>query len=268
MTTFRNSKHIRSIATTTILLCSCLSGMAEQQAGVRIDSGKQYQKITVYGGFVCSATFGYNYMSTAEIKKLWGRDSQAGYNIMRLYIPIGKSAWSASLATAKLAKSMGLIVFASPWSMPSEWKTNNATGAVSTDSNGNTQIGYLKETNYSDYANYLNDYVSYLRSNGVELDAISLQSEPDMRATYAGCIWTPAQMATFIKNYASTIQCKIIAPESIGLSDSYANGLWDNDVLTHLDIYAGHQYGNIESAYKQYQTRGKDIWMTEYLINW
>src|SRR5574344_464087 len=179
MTTFRNSKHIRSIATTTILLCSCLSGMAEQQAGVRIDSGKQYQKITVYGGFVCSATFGYNYMSTAEIKKLWGRDSQAGYNIMRLYIPIGKSAWSASLATAKLAKSMGLIVFASPWSMPSEWKTNNATGAVSTDSNGNTQIGYLKETNYSAYANYLHDYVSYLRSNGV---AASLATAPSFRA--------------------------------------------------------------------------------------
>jgi glucuronoarabinoxylan endo-1,4-beta-xylanase len=251
-----------------MLLGFGLCGRAEQQATVRIDGSMKYQKITGFGGFVCSASFGYNYMSTSEIKKLWGRDSQAGYNIMRLYIPIGKSAWGASLATAKLAKSMGLIVFASPWSMPSEWKTNNATGAVSTDSSGSTQVGYLKEANYADYADYLNEYVGYLKDNGVALDAISIQNEPDMRASYAGCIWTPAQMSTFIKNYASRIQCKIIAPESIGLSDSYANGLWNDDVIAHLDIYAGHQYGNIESAYKQYQTRGKEVWMTEFLINW
>lgn len=64
---------------------------------------------------MCSPQFGYNHMSQAEIKKVWGKGSTVGCNIMRLYIPIGRNAWGQSLQTAKLAKEMGLIVFASPW---------------------------------------------------------------------------------------------------------------------------------------------------------
>ncbi|MCD0466993.1 T9SS type A sorting domain-containing protein [Flavobacterium sp. ENC] len=242
--------------------------LSAQNAKVQIDKNRTYQKVTGFGGFVCSPQFGYNHMSVEEIKKMWGANSEAGYNIMRLYIP-GESNWSSSLATAKLAKNdLGLKIFASPWTMPAEWKTNNSEVAVYTDENGVEQIGYLKEEHYEDYALYLNRYVTYLRDNGVELDYISIQNEPDERATYQGCIWTPAQIAAFVKNYGHLINCKVIAPESVGYSDAFSNAFLDADVMQNFEVYGVHQYGGIQSKYKQFQNYNKEIWMTEYLINW
>lgn len=242
--------------------------LSAQNAKVQIDKNKTYQKVTGFGGFVCSPQFGYDYMSVDEIKKMWGTNSEAGYNIMRLYIP-GESNWASTLATAKLAKNdLGLKIFASPWTMPAEWKTNNSEVAVYTDENGVKQIGYLKEEHYEDYALYLNRYVTYLRDNGVELDYISIQNEPDEMATYQGCIWTPVQIAAFVKNYGHLINCKVIAPESVGYSDAFSNAFLDADVMNNFEVYGVHQYGGIQSKYKQFQNFNKEIWMTEYLINW
>lgn len=215
-----------------IVLLLCLSVLALpfqtqaiEYATMRVDNQLRYQRITGYGGFVNSPQFGYNHMSESEIKQVWGKSSTVGCNIMRMYLPIGQGSWSQSLATAKLAKSMGLTLFASPWSMPAEWKTNNNIAGYVDDGNGGRIIGYLKEEHYEDYANYLNDFVTYLRNNGVELDAISIQNEPDWQTSYAGCIWTPTQMATFIRDYAHLIHCPVIAPETVGFPDSYANAL-------------------------------------------
>ena len=248
------------------MLCVGMSSAATAQtkATVRLDAQTKHQHITGFGGFVCSPQFTYNHMSNAEIEKVWGKNSTVGCNIMRLYIPIGKGAWSQSLATAKKAKQMGLIVFASPWGQPAEWKTNGTSNAKNSD--GTT--GKLKKENWADYAKYLEDYVQYLRKNGVELDAISIQNEPDWAATYAGCLWDASEIAQFVKTYGRTISCKIMAPESIGCSDGYANALNKDDVIDCFDIYGGHQYGGIQSAYKNLGKKGKEVWMTEYLINW
>lgn len=238
------------------------------KASIKINDKVKYQRITGFGGFVNSAQFAYNHMSNAEIRKLWGKNSEAGYNIMRMYLPIGEGSWSQSLETAKLAKSLGVILFASPWSMPAEWKTNNNIAAVYTDANGVVQEGSLKEEFYDDYALYLNKYVTYLRTNGVELDAISIQNEPDMKATYAGCLWTPAQMANFLKNYGHLINCKIMAAEGVGITDNFAAALTPDSVLSQFELFSGHQYSYIQSGLKNLQAKGKDVWMTEYLINW
>ena len=203
-------------------------------------------------------------MSQTEIKKVWGNGSTVGCNIMRLYIPIGRNAWSQSLQTAKQAKQLGLIVFASPWGQPAEWKTNGTSNAKNSD--GTT--GKLKRENWPDYAQYLEDYVQYLRQNDVELDAISIQNEPDWPAEYAGCLWSASEIAEFVKTYGSQISCKVMAPETLGVSDSYANALNNSTVLPHFDIYGGHQYGGIQEGFKQLGQKGKELWMTEYLINW
>ncbi len=249
-----------------LLLAAAATGHAAkpEKATLRIDAAERHQRITGFGGFVCSPTFGYGHMSSTDIKKVWGAGSTVGCNIMRLYIPIGKGNWPASLSTAKLGKQMGLIVFASPWGQPSEWKTNNSPNAK----NEGEEAGHLKAENYADYADYLNDYVLYLRENGVELDAISLQNEPDMQCDYAGCIWTPQEMADFVSNYAGRIDCRVIAPESVGLTDNYANALNTEAALANLDIYGVHQYGAMQAAYKDIAGKGKEVWMTEYLINW
>jgi len=247
-----------------MLLFMAVVTLHAQQATVRLNAQVQHQHVTGFGAFVCSPQFQYNHMSTTEIKSVWGATSTVGCNIMRLYIPIGRSAWSQSLQTAKTAKQLGLIVFASPWGQPAEWKTNNSINAK-TDSG---QEGRLKAANWADYAQYLEDYVQYLRQNGVELDAISIQNEPDWPAKYAGCLWSADEIAQFVKTYGKSISCKVMAPETLGVSDSYANALNNSDVLDCFDIYGGHQYGGLQSAYKNLGKKGKELWMTEYLINW
>ena len=238
---------------------------ANAQTSLTIDVQKKHQKITGFGAFVCSPQFTYNHMTDAEIEKVWKTGAgKIGCNIIRLYIPIGKNSWSQSLATAKKAKQLGLIVFASPWGQPSEWKTNGTINAMDPDGTK----GYLKKENWPDYAQYLEDYVQYLRTNGVELDAISIQNEPDWKAKYAGCLWSASDIAEFVKTYGKSISCKVMAPETLGISDSYANALNQADVLDCFDIYGGHQYGGLQSAYKNLASKGKELWMTEYLINW
>lgn len=247
----------------SVLLMLSAVGFSQTTATLRIDSSVKHQKVTGFGAFVCSPGFAYNHMTTAEIKKVWGTTSTLGCNIMRLYIPIGKNSWGQSLATAKQAKQLGLIVFASPWGQPAEWKTNNSSNAVQ-----DGKQGKLKRENWADYAQYLEDYVQYMRKNGVELDAISIQNEPDWTASYAGCLWSASEIAEFVKIYGKTISCKVMAPETLAVSDAYANALNKADVLDGFDIYGGHQYGGIQSAYKNLGKKGKEIWMTEYLINW
>ena len=255
-------KTIQLFTLTLLLVSSSLA--AQTKATLRIDATKTHQHITGFGGFVCSPQFTYNHMSETEIRKVWGKNSTIGCNIMRMYLPIGRNAWSQSLNTAKLAKQLGLIVFASPWGQPAEWKTNNSSNAK----NSEGVEGKLKKENWADYAQYLDDYVKYLRQNGVELDAISIQNEPDWPCDYAGCLWSTSEMAEFVRTYGRQISCKIIAPESIGCSDGYANALKATNTIDCFDIYGGHQYGGIGSAYKNLGKKGKEVWMTEYLINW
>ena len=224
----------------------------------------RYQHVKGFGAFVCSPQFTYNHMSESEIRQVWGPNSTLKCNIMRLYLPIGENSFSQSLSTARLAKNLGLFVFASPWSMPAEWKTINSINAKV-----NNNQNYLKEQYYGTYADYLNKYVTYLRNNGVNLDAISIQNEPDWPCEYAGCIFTTNQIVNFLANYAGRINCKVIAPETIGMSDNYANALLNsNAALNNFEIYGGHQYAGIGSAFKNLANRGKELWMTEYLINW
>lgn len=260
-----------------IALCAASQGLAQTtlKASVKIDSDTAYQKITGFGGFVCSGTFAYNHMTPAEIRKVWGKDSEAGYNIMRLYIPIADtnaspanpSTWSQSLATAQLARSLGIITFASPWSMPAAWKAyNTIDGGYN---NAGTMVdNYLLTAHYEDYANYLNNYATYLRDNGAELDAISVQNEPDMRTTYAGCIWTPQQIANFVRDYGRLIDCPIIAAEGVGITDNYSAAFADDAVIDQYTYYAGHQYSIIQNGLEAVRAKGKEVWMTEYLINW
>ena len=93
----KKKHYLRNLLLGLFALSSTLS---PAQPTVRIDATNTHQRITGFGGFVCSPQFTYNHMSATEIKKVWGPTSTVGCNIMRLYIPIGRNAWSQSLQTA------------------------------------------------------------------------------------------------------------------------------------------------------------------------
>ena len=77
-----------------VILAATICQTNAQTTTMRLNADARHQHITGFGGFVCSPQFGYNHMSQTEIKRVWGNGSTVGCNIMRLYIPIGRNAWS------------------------------------------------------------------------------------------------------------------------------------------------------------------------------
>ena len=229
-----------------------------KKAGISIDSRIKYQHVTGFGGFSPSPQWSY-WLGDAEMNKLFGKgETQLGLNILRLYIANSKNGWSAGVANAKVAKRHGAFIFASPWSPPASWKSNNS------DSNG----GELLESHYADWANYLNDYYKYMKNQGVTIDAVSIQNEPDWNASYQSCIWSGEKMAKFLRQYGSLIECKIVAPEAIHFSKNMHEPILnDPEACAQLDIMGGHFYGWDGSSYPLAAKKGKEVWMTEFLIN-
>jgi O-glycosyl hydrolase len=231
---------------------------AKSTALLQIDNRVKFQKVDGFGGFGFSPSWGVS-MSSAEIDKLWGKGAQQmGYNIMRAIVYSNPSSWSALLPTLKRAKDNGAIIFASPWSGPAEYKTSKSTVS-----------GHVLESKYGDFAKFLKNYVVFMKNNGINLEAISIQNEPDFDPKYDGTLWTAAEFIKFLRQYADSIPCKIMAPESLAfrreLSDSILN---DSVAASKLYILGGHLYGDQANLnYPLAIKKGKKIWMTEFLIN-
>jgi len=196
-------------------------------------------------------------MTDSEIQTAFGTgDGQLGFSILRLRLP-SSTGWDFSIqaATAKKAYDMGVLVFASPWSPPAAFKSNN-----------NTTGGYLLESHYQDFVDHLNSFIDYMEDNGVSLYAVSVQNEPDIEVSYESCDYTPEQMKNFMAGYAGGINTKVIAPESFqfrkNMSDPILN---DSAACANLDIVGGHIYGGGLGSYPLAVEKGKELWMTEHL---
>jgi glucuronoarabinoxylan endo-1,4-beta-xylanase len=197
-------------------------------------------------------------MTDSEIQTAFGTgNNHLGFTILRLRVPPDSNQWSANLATTKKAYDMGVKIIATPWSPPASMKTNNSLVS-----------GELKESSYSDYADFLNAFVNYMSRNGVPLYAISIQNEPDVSVTYESCDWNASQFLNFCKNNAQSIGARIIMPESFHFDHSLSNPtLNDSVAASHVSIIGGHIYGGGISPYPLAKSKGKEVWMTEYLIN-
>lgn len=230
----------------------------EFEARIQVNDRQKFQHVSGFGGFSPSPTWQY-WLGDLEMNKLFGTaNNQLGLNILRLYIANNRSGWSAGVDNAKAAKRHGAFIFASPWSPPAEWKSNGS------DSNG----GELLEEHYADWANYLNDYYRYMKEQGVEIDAVSIQNEPDWNTSYQSCIWTGEKLAKFLRGYGHLIECKIIAPEAVHFSKNMHEPILnDPEACEELDILGGHFYGWDGTSYPLAAQKGKEVWMTEYLIN-
>jgi glucuronoarabinoxylan endo-1,4-beta-xylanase len=124
----------------------------------------------------------------------------------------------------------------------------------------------LKHDMYDEYAQYLNEFDTYMKSNGVELYAISVQNEPDYAHDWTW--WSPEEMLRFMKENAGAIHNRVIAPESFSyvkqMSDPILN---DPEALANLDILGAHTYGTNykDFPYPLFEQKGagKELWMTE-----
>lgn len=185
--------------------------------------------------------------------------NQLGFSILRIHVDENPNNWAQELDTAKRAIQLGAIVFASPWNPPSDMvETFNR--------NGDTSAKRLKYDKYSAYAQHLNNFVTYMKNNGVDLYAISIQNEPDYAHEWTW--WTPQEILRFMKENAGSINTRVIAPESFQyLKNSSDPILNDPQALANMDILGAHLYGTAVSnfAYPLFKQKGagKDLWMTE-----
>ena len=117
-----------------------------------------------------------------------------------------------------------------------------------------------------------------MKNNGVNVDAVSIQNEPDWWVNYSGCLYTPEQQLKLVKNYANMLDretyngVRLISAEPLGFDPKYSNALLNDPVAREqIDIIAGHLYGhpplvNMKTAATLAAKYGKEVWMTEHSV--
>ena len=220
-----------------------------------VDFGTSNQTIRGFGG----STAWMPAMPSGQVNALFGSGAnQLGLSILRLRIDpssvTGGANWATELVNAQEAQALGAIVFATPWTPPAAFKSNSSTIG-----------GTLNPSNYAAFANYLESFVTYMATGGVNLYGISMQNEPDANVTYESCSWTGATMDTWVANNSSVLTTKLMMPESESFTTSYSDpALNDTNTVGHIAIVAGHLYGTVPSYYTNAESKGKEVWQTEH----
>lgn len=252
------TRIVAGVTAAALLLALPVASEVSAANDAYINLAAEKQVIRGFGGMNHPAWAGD--LTASQRETAFGNGAnQLGFSILRIHVDENKSNWSQELNTAKAAIAKGAIVFASPWNPPSDM-------TETFNHNGDTSAKRLRYDKYAAYAQYLNDFVTYMKNNGVDLYAISVQNEPDYAHTWTW--WTPTEILNFMKNNAGSINCRVIAPESFqylkNISDPILN---DPQALANMDILGAHLYGTSFSnfAYPLFKQKGagKELWMTE-----
>ena len=246
----------------SVLLFSSLPsvslGTADAASTCTIDTGTKYQHISGFGGINLQEWAGSD-MTSAQVQKAFGNgNDELGFTILRIFVNDNKNQWNLALPTAKAAQKLGATVFASPWNPPS---------AIS-ESGGSKGLHHVKTNSYAAYAQHLNDYVHYMKDNGVDLYAISIQNEPDYASEWT--YWSSDETTNFLANYADQIDCRVMSPETFQYTnkDYYSKILNNSKAMANCDLFGTHFYGTQPSQmdFPALEQSGKEIWMTEVYV--
>jgi O-glycosyl hydrolase len=223
---------------------------------ITVNTAVKHQRVIGFGGM--SNAWTSPLLTEDDIDALYG-PSGLGYNIFRIMLYPDRAKWDDYVGIAKKAQSYGALILATPWTPPAELKSNNSTVG-----------GYLLPENYGKYAEHLKDFIQRLKDRGVTVDVISLQNEPDIQVNYDSCDWTPEQMADFVKQYGSDIGklARVMPGESFQFRRNFTDPLLnDPNTADGFSVVGGHIYGGGVERYASAQEKGKEVWMTEHLLN-
>ncbi len=152
-------------------------------------------------------------------------------------------------------------IFGSPWSAPVWMK-----------SNGSTKGGSLKPEYYAAYARYFVRYIQEMAKEGIVIDAITPQNEPENPNNNPSLVMTAAEQADFIKNHlgsafkSANIKTKIILfDHNCDHPDYPISILNDASAKPFIDGSAFHLYlGDITALSKTHDAHpDKNIYFTE-----
>lgn len=217
------------------------------------------QVIRGFGGQNMPGWPGVGDLTPSQVRTAFGTGTgHIGMAVLRIRVPYDSTEFALEVPTVQLAKSLGAQVIATPWSPPPWMKCNN-----------NIVGGTLPDISYPAFAAYMKKFVDYMAGNNASLYAISIQNEPDVSVSYESCHWSGTQMLNFTKNYAPLIGTKIIVPESFKFDHAMSDPILNDPIACeNVSIIGGHLYGdNIEKYYPLALRKGKEVWMTEYIVS-
>jgi glucosylceramidase len=157
-----------------------------------------------------------------------------------------------------------IMILGSPWSAPAWMKTN-----------GNAKGGSLKTEYFGAYAKYFVKYVQAMKSEGINIDAITIQNEPLYAGNNPSMFMSAADQATFIKwslgpAFASAgINTKIIVYDHNADQPDYPMSIYsDPDASKYVDGAAFHLYGGTIDALTTVHNAypNKNLYFTEQWV--
>ncbi len=209
-----------------------------------------YLRISVGASDLSESVFSYNDLAKGSTDTLMQQ-----FNLSRDTIHL------IPLIKQILAINPSIQFMATPWSPPTWMKTNN-----------NSMGGSLIPQYYRAYARYLVKYIQAMKANGISIDALTIQNEPQHGGNNPSMLMTADEQALFIKEhlgpifFQQKIKTKIVIwdhncdhpefPISV-LNDTTANRYIDGSAF-HL--YAGDisALSKVKKAYPN-----KNIYFTE-----
>ncbi len=258
---------------------------------IDVDSAQAFQTVDGFGYTLTggSATL-INQLPTATktalLQELFGSSSNSiGVSYLRVSIgasdlsatvfsyddmPAGQtdvnlSNFSLSLDTVDLipllkeilAINPNIKILGSPWSAP-VWMKDN----------GNSMGGSLLTQYYAAYANYFVKYIQAMKANGIIIDAVTLQNEPQHGGNNPSMVMSASDQANFVKNnlgpafQSAAINTKIIVwdhncdnpnypitvlndPAAKAFIDGSAFHLYNGDISALTTVHNAHADKNL-----------------------
>lgn len=152
-------------------------------------------------------------------------------------------------------------IMASPWSAPAWMKNNNSLKA-----------GSLKPEYYQAFADYFVKYIKGYEAEGIKIDAITLQNEPENPKNNPSMVMTAEEQAAFVKNnLGPTFEREHISTKIIVFDHNCDNPQYpiqvlnDVDARTYIDGSAFHMYlGEITALSQVHNAHpDKNVYFTE-----
>ncbi len=215
--------------------------------------GISYLRISVGASDLSDRVFSYNDLPKGQIDTLLEKFSLDPER--KDFLPILKEI---------LRINPTIKIMASPWSPPTWMKTN-----------GNSKGGSLKPEYYAAYALYLVKYIQAMQSEGIVIDALTIQNEPLHPGNNPSLLMYPHEQANFIKNHLgptfaeNCLKTKIIIYDHNADRPDYPIAILnDTAAKKFIDGSAFHLYGGTIDALSEVHAAhpDKNLYFTEQWI--
>jgi glucosylceramidase len=164
-----------------------------------------------------------------------------------------------------LAINPNIKLMSAPWSAPAWMKSNNSLIG-----------GSLKPENYAAYAQYFVKYIQAMQKEGIKIDAITPQNEPENPNNNPSLVMNAKEQALFIKKHlgpafkAANLTTKIVIFDHNCDNPNYPISILDDaEAKPFIDGSAFHLYAGNINAMSQVKAAhpDKNLYFTEQYIS-